>query len=73
MKGLVNDLNSGAVELLVILDVNPAYQAPADLDFPAVMQQAGASVYLGMYPDETAALATWYIPAKKHHIVHWIP
>ena len=70
LRELVADLNNDAVDLVIILEGNPAYQAPADLDFPAALQKAGASVYLGLYPDETAQLATWYVPAA-HYIETW--
>ena len=38
-KALVADLNAGKVDWLVILNVNPIYSAPADLDFPRSLQQ----------------------------------
>ena len=33
MKALVADLNAGKVDWLVILNANPIYDAPADLEF----------------------------------------
>ena len=33
LRDLVQDLNSGSVDTLLILDGNPAYTAPADIDF----------------------------------------
>jgi len=33
IKDLVSDIHAGKVDLLVILGGNPAYDAPADLDF----------------------------------------
>ena len=33
MKDLVADMHAGKVDLLIILGGNPAYDAPADLDF----------------------------------------
>ena len=70
LRGLVADLNAGAVDTLVILDGNPAYSMPADLEFAAAMQNARTSIYLGRYADETAALATWFIPAA-HELEMW--
>ena len=32
LRDLVNDLNAGKVEFLLILGVNPVYTAPADLN-----------------------------------------
>ncbi|HEX9018104.1 MAG TPA: TAT-variant-translocated molybdopterin oxidoreductase, partial [Anaerolineaceae bacterium] len=70
LKQLVADLNSGAVDLLVILEGNPAYAAPADLDFTGAMKKARQSVYLGLYADETAAQSSWFIPAA-HDMEMW--
>jgi len=67
---LVQDLNGGQVELLVILDGNPVYTAPADLNFSAAMKKARQSIYLGAYQDETAALASWFVPAA-HYLEMW--
>lgn len=62
MKQLVQDLNQGQVDTLVILGNNPVYSAPADLNFSEAMKKAKQSIYLAYYPDETAAQATWAIP-----------
>jgi molybdopterin-containing oxidoreductase family iron-sulfur binding subunit len=70
---LVKDMNAGQVELLVILDGNPAFTAPADLDFKgamAKMSQKGTIVHLGLYHDETAELSHWHIPSA-HYLESW--
>jgi len=70
LRELASDLDGGQVDLLVILGGNPVYSAPADLSFAEAMPKAGTSVYLGMYADETAALATWHVPAA-HFLEMW--
>jgi molybdopterin-containing oxidoreductase family iron-sulfur binding subunit len=70
LQALVQDLNSGAVDTLVILENNPAYTAPADLDFAEAMKKARQSIYLAFYADETASLSTWSIPAA-HYMEMW--
>lgn len=70
LRALVDDLNGGGVDTLVILGGNPVYTAPADLDFAAVMQRAANRIYLGYYADETAQLATWFIP-ETHFLEMW--
>ncbi len=70
LRELVDDLNTGAVDLLVVLEGNPVYSSPADIDFAAALQNAGMSVYLGLYPDETAIRSTWHIPAA-HFLERW--
>ena len=46
LKALVADLNSGKVDWLVILNSNPVYDAPADLDFKTALNKAKVSVHL---------------------------
>ncbi len=70
LSDLAQELNGGQVDLLVILDGNPVYSAPADLGFAAAMKKARQSVYLGYYADETAAQATWFVPAA-HYMEMW--
>ncbi len=55
-------LQSGSVNTLVVLGGNPAYNAPADLDFASLMRKAGQVVRLGYHVDETSAAA----PAGAH-------
>ncbi len=40
LKSLVADLNAGKVDWLVILNANPIYNAPADLEFAAAFDKA---------------------------------
>ncbi|QDT38231.1 TAT-variant-translocated molybdopterin oxidoreductase [Stratiformator vulcanicus] len=67
---LVDQLNAGAVETLLILGGNPVYDAPADLKFGEAMGKAGRSIRLGEYRDETSMQATWHIPAT-HEFEQW--
>ena len=70
LRDLVNDLNGGKVELLVILGVNPVYTAPADLDFGSAILKAKTRAYSGLLNDETGALCHWQIPAT-HYLESW--
>jgi molybdopterin-containing oxidoreductase family iron-sulfur binding subunit len=63
MQQLVADMNAGTVELLLIVDANPVYSAPADLNFKDAMQKVAVRAHLGLYEDETAAESHWHIPA----------
>lgn len=67
---LVQELNSGQINTLVILEGNPVYTAPADLNFAAAMKKAKQVVYLAAYMDETASQSTWVIPAA-HYTEMW--
>jgi molybdopterin-containing oxidoreductase family iron-sulfur binding subunit len=72
IQELTTDLESGQVELLVILGANPAYTAPADLNFAERLRKmpAGSRVHLGQYQDETAVLCDWHIP-EAHYLESW--
>jgi MoCo/4Fe-4S cofactor protein with predicted Tat translocation signal len=70
IKSLVADLNAGKVDWLVILNSNPIYSAPADLDFAAAFDKAKIVAHLGSYVDETGRLSHWHIPAA-HYMESW--
>ncbi len=69
-KALVADLNAGRVDWLVILNANPIYDAPADLDFAAAFNKANIVAHLGSHVDETGQISHWHIPAA-HHLEYW--
>ena len=70
LSELAADMKAGRVELLFILGSNPAYSAPADLDFASAMDKAKLRVHLGLYDDETAALCHWHVP-QAHPLEAW--
>jgi MoCo/4Fe-4S cofactor protein with predicted Tat translocation signal len=70
LRELVRDLDNQQVDVLVVLGNNPVYTAPVDLNFKESIQKANLIVYLGLYEDETAALADWHIPAA-HYLETW--
>lgn len=70
LRDLAADLNSGQVKLLLILGANPAFTAPADLNFDQLLKKAAMRVHVGLYDDETAALCDWHIP-ESHYLETW--
>jgi molybdopterin-containing oxidoreductase family iron-sulfur binding subunit len=70
MKALVADLNAGKVDWLVILNTNPIYSAPADLEFAAAFDKAKTVAHLGSHVDETGQISHWHIPAA-HSLESW--
>jgi molybdopterin-containing oxidoreductase family iron-sulfur binding subunit len=70
MKALVADLNAGKVDWLVILNANPIYTAPADLNFAAAFDKAKTVAHLGAHLDETGQISHWHIPAA-HFLESW--
>ena len=70
MEELTRAMAAGAVKTLVVLGGNPAYDAPADLDFAASAAKVEEVVHLGSHADETGALASWHVPAA-HFLESW--
>ncbi len=70
LGNLVNDMNKDSVEVLVILETNPRYNAPADLDFVNALKKVEFRAHLGLHRDETAQLCNWHIPAL-HYLEMW--
>ncbi len=70
IRELAARLKAGEIDTLVILDVNAAYNAPADLFFGAEIAKARTSIHLGLYVDETAKLCTWHVP-RAHELESW--
>jgi molybdopterin-containing oxidoreductase family iron-sulfur binding subunit len=69
-KALVADLNAGKVDWLVILNANPIYDAPADLNFASAFDKANTVAHLGAHYDETGQLSHWHVPAA-HYLESW--
>ena len=70
LADLVQALNAGEVDALLVLDANPAYAAPAELDLRTAIARAKFSVHAGLYADETAALCDWHLPLS-HDLERW--
>ncbi len=70
LRELVEDVNAGAVETLVMIGENPVYDAPADFEFAGLLSKIARPIHLGLYRDETAALCRWHIP-EAHAFESW--
>jgi molybdopterin-containing oxidoreductase family iron-sulfur binding subunit len=70
LKALTADLNAGKADWLVILNANPIYDAPADLDFLTAFNKANIVVHLGSHLDETGQISHWHIPSA-HYLESW--
>ena len=67
---LASAMKGGAVQTLVILGGNPAFDAPADLDFASAMAKVPHTIALGHSVDETSSNAEWQIP-RAHYLESW--
>ncbi len=67
---LAADIRAGSVTTMLIVGSNPVYDAPADLDFKAILPKVPFTARLGLYEDETSALCHWHIP-QAHELESW--
>lgn len=63
-------MRSGAYDVVLILESNPAYSAPAELDFAEALAAVDHSVHLGLHVDETAVISSWHVPVA-HYMEAW--
>jgi molybdopterin-containing oxidoreductase family iron-sulfur binding subunit len=70
LRALAQALRNGSVEVLLMLGGNPAYDAPADLDFPTILHNAHTSILVSSHANETAEWCTWQIP-ESHFLESW--
>src|SRR5690606_1499541 len=70
LKDLAEASRGGRVTTLIVLGGTPAYNAPADIDFPAIADAAEDVIRFGCYLDETSKLAHTHI-AAAHYLESW--
>ena len=67
LKNLVADMKSGAIKTLLMLEGNPAYDAPADFGFAEALEACPTSAHLSLYRNETSVISGWHL-----HAAHWL-
>lgn len=70
LGALAEAMERGAVRALVMLGVNPVYEAPAGLDFARRLERVPLKIHAGLYNDETGAYADWHLPLA-HPLESW--
>ena len=71
LQDLINDLDGGRVQMLVMIGGNPVYNTPADLKLNQDrLFKAQLRIHLSQYRDETSELCHWHIPAT-HYLEEW--
>ncbi len=70
LRDLVRDMRAGRVEILLVLGGNPAYDAPADLEFGTALESVPLRVHLALQEDETTELCHWHVP-MTHELETW--
>ena len=67
---LVTAMQGGAVQALVMLETNPAYDAAGDLNFIGALDRVPLKIHAGPHVDETALRADWHLPSL-HPLEAW--
>jgi MoCo/4Fe-4S cofactor protein with predicted Tat translocation signal len=76
LRELVEDMDAGHVEGLLILGGNPMFTAPADLHFAESLQRMrrlnprALLVHMSLYQDETSRQCHWHLP-EAHWLEAW--
>jgi len=55
---------------LLVLDANPVFDAPADLDVAGLLRRVPHSLHAGLQVDETALACAWHLPLR-HKLESW--
>ena len=70
LRELVEAMNAGDVDTLLILDTNAAYNGPADVGFVEALKKVSLRIHVGGHYDETAAQCHWHVPLA-HELERW--
>jgi molybdopterin-containing oxidoreductase family iron-sulfur binding subunit len=72
LRDLVVDMRAGKVDLLVIMEGNPAYDAPADLGFTDALKSSNIAlrIHHGLYQNETSEYCHWHVN-EAHALEAW--
>ncbi|MCY1060607.1 4Fe-4S dicluster domain-containing protein [Nannocystis sp. SCPEA4] len=70
LAALVDAIARRELDALFILDCNPVYDAPADLDVAAALASLPFTAHLGLYCDETGQRCAWHLPLA-HALEAW--
>ncbi len=67
---LAESIATGETRALLMLDVNPAYDAPGALGFAELLPKVALKIHAGLYQDETADRSDWHLPLS-HPLEAW--
>jgi len=70
IRALSAEMTVGKVDTLVLLGGNPAFDAPADVDFSENMSRVKTAMHLSLFDNETSVLCDWSLP-RAHAFEAW--
>jgi molybdopterin-containing oxidoreductase family iron-sulfur binding subunit len=70
LRQLTQEMRAGKVEVLLVLNTNPVYDAPQDFGFLDAFNKVALRVHLGLYQDESAKYCHWHA-SGTHYLEQW--
>jgi MoCo/4Fe-4S cofactor protein with predicted Tat translocation signal len=70
LQDLVKDLDAGAVDLLLLLGGNPAFNAPVEMGMRDRIRKAKIRAHLSLDVNETSEMCQWHLP-EAHYLETW--
>jgi molybdopterin-containing oxidoreductase family iron-sulfur binding subunit len=70
IRALASAIEAGGVDTLVVLNANPVFDAPADLDFATKFARVPTTITLSVGDTETGAASTWQL-SGTHFLEDW--
>ena len=70
LQELIEDMKNGQVDMITIIEGNPVFDSPVDLEFSKYFSNVRQRIHMSLYADETADLCHWHIPAT-HYLETW--
>lgn len=70
LKSLVEAIDAGKVEALVVIESNPVYSAPAELGLAGKLAKLPYTLHYGLFHDETGTQSKWHVPGS-HYLEAW--
>ena len=70
VERLVQDMNGGAVDALILVDSNPVYTLPQALGFKGALAKVPLVIAMNDREDETAVLSDYVLPSQ-HFLESW--
>ncbi|HZA38821.1 MAG TPA: 4Fe-4S dicluster domain-containing protein, partial [Candidatus Baltobacteraceae bacterium] len=70
LRDLVEEMQRGAVELLIVLGGNPLYDAPIDFNFADAFNKVKLRIHHSVHFNETSRQSHWHVPAA-HFLESW--
>ncbi len=70
LQTLVDQMMAGQVDLLIMIDGNPVFNAPADMGFAEAIENVGQRIHLTVQENETSRVSQWVIP-QADYLERW--